>query len=220
LPTQNLAAAKGNFSISAWANQKITIPIIETAGDLVNIAAAEEWAGILSQVSNGNIVAKVVQISYSQEIADTAQDMNPMGVYWEGNYPDYPDPSDAASTMLKQGGYYPSGNNWLVSYFANLSPVTTNDVVHVNGTAYTQDKVYDWINGNLTLGAGSIDPAVRQRAYLIATKLAVDMGLYSYVYQARQFWYWRSWLKGYELQESLIIGACSDLLFCWLTKGS
>jgi len=218
-PAQNLAAAKGNFSLSAWADQKITVPIVETVGDTVNIAAGEEWAGILAQISNGNITAKVVQVTYSQGIADEAQDTNPMGVSFEGNYPDYPDPADAASTMLQQGGYYASGDNWLVPYFTTLAPSTPNDLVHVNGSTYTQDKVYAWINGNLTLAAGSLDPSVRQRAYEVATKLAIDMGLYAYVYQTRGFWYWRSWLKGYELQESPMIGACSDLLFCWLTKG-
>ena len=219
IPVQNLAAAKGNFSISAWANQKITVPIIVQAGDQVNLAGAEEWAGILAQISNGNINAKVVQIAVSQLIGDIVQDSNPLAVYWYENFPDYPDPSDAGSTMLQQGGYYASGNNWLVSYFADLPPITANDLVHVDGVTYTQTQVYAWINGNLTLGAGSVDPVVRQKAYEVATKLAVDMGLYAFTYQLRQFWYWRSWLKGYELQENPIIGAAGDILFYWLTKG-
>ena len=66
LPAQNLDAARGNFSISAWAKQKITVPIVVTTGDPVNLAAAEEWAGILAQISNGNINAKVVQITDTQ----------------------------------------------------------------------------------------------------------------------------------------------------------
>jgi len=219
LPAQNLAAAKGNFSISAWANQKITVPIVVDTGDPVNVAGAEEWAGILSQISNGNINAKVIQAPYTEMVADTAQDMNPMGVCWAGNFPDYPDPSDAASTMLQQGGYYPSGDNWLASYFATLATPGANDLVHVNGSTFTQDQVYSWINGNVTLGAASVDPTVRQNAYLTATKLAIAMGLYVFVYQVQMLWYWRSWLKGYELQENLIIGAGGDLLFYWLTKG-
>ena len=219
VPAQNLAAAKGNFSISAWANQKITVPIIVQAGDQVNLAGAEEWAGILAQISNGNINAKVVQVGVSQLIGDIVQDSNPLAVYWYENFPDYPDPSDAGSTMLQQGGYYASGNNWLVSYFAQLAPTTPNDFVYINGTAYTQTQVYSWINGNLTLGAGSVDPVVRQRAYEVVTKLGIAMGLYVFVYQYSAFWYWRSWLKGYEVQENPIIGAAGDLLFYWLTKG-
>jgi ABC-type transport system substrate-binding protein len=218
LPAQNLAAAKGNFSLSAWANQKITVPIIVQTGDQVNLAGAEEWAGILSQISNGNINAKVIQIAVSQLIGDIAQDNNPLAVYWYENFPDYPDPSDAGATMLAQGGYYPSGNNWLVSYFAQLAPSTPNDVVHVDGSAYSQSQVYAWINGNLTLGAGSVDPTVRQNAYTTATKLMIAMGLYTFVYQLSQFWFWRTWLKGYGLQENPIIGAAWDLLFYWVTK--
>jgi hypothetical protein len=64
-----------------------------------------------------------------------------------------------------------------------------------------------------------VDPTVRQNAYLVATKLAVAMGLYVFVYQISQFWYWRTWLKGYQLQENPVIGAAWDLLFYWLAKG-
>jgi ABC-type transport system substrate-binding protein len=218
-PAQNLAAAKGNFSISAWANQKITVPIVVLTADPVNLAGAEEWAATLAQISNGNINAKVVEVPPAEVIADTAQDMNPMGVAWESNFPDYPDPSDAASTMLQQGGYFPSGDNWLVSYFAALAPSTPGDVVHMDGSTYPQSQVFAWINGNLTLGAGTLDPTVRQEAYLVATKLAVAMGLYVNVYQGRALWYWRSWMHGYELQENFVIGSEGEILFFWLTKG-
>lgn len=219
LPAQNLADAKGNFSISAWANQKITVPIIVQAGDAVNLAGAEEWAGALAQISNGNINAKVVQIPVTQLIGDIVQDSDPLAAYWYEEFLSYPDPTCAASDMLQQGGYYASGNNWLVSYFAQLAPSTPNDVVHVFGSTYSESQVYTWINGNLTLGAASVDPAVRQEAYQTATKLAIAMGLYVPVYQPRALWYWRSWIKGYALQENPIIGAAGDILFYWLTKG-
>lgn len=63
LPTQNLAAARGNFSMSAWATQEITIPICVFMGDPIDLTSAEEWAGTLAQISNGNINAKVVQVT-------------------------------------------------------------------------------------------------------------------------------------------------------------
>ena len=219
LPTQNLAAARGNFSMSAWADQKITIPIVETTGDPVNLAAAEEWAGILAQISGGNITAKVVQIPTTEIYADGAQNMDPMGVAFQLWAPDYADPADYVDAMYQQGGVYPAGNNLFVSNFASLAPSTSHDVVYVNGTAYTQAQVYGWINGNITLGDLSVDPAVRARAYLITERLAIDMGLYAYVYQYEQFWFFRSWLKGYQMQENPIVGSSSDLVFYWLTKG-
>jgi hypothetical protein len=136
--------------------------------------------------------------------------------YWA---PDYPDPTDYVPSMYGEGGYYPSGGNWLVSNFASLAPPTPNDVVHINGTTYSQSQVYSWINGNITLGDASVDPGVRQEAYTTATKLAVDMGLYVYTYQAREFWFFRSWLKGYEMQENPMIGGAGEHVFYWLTKG-
>jgi hypothetical protein len=89
----------------------------------------------------------------------------------------------------------------------------------VNGTTYTQDKVWSWMQGNITLGDTSVDPAVRARAYLTTERLAIAMGLYIYVYQAEAIWYFRSWLKGYEMQENPMIGAVYVLVFYWLTKG-
>jgi ABC-type transport system substrate-binding protein len=218
LPAQNLDAARGNFSNSAWAKQKITIPIVVWVSDPVDLAGAEEWAGILAQISNGNINAKVVAIPISQNIADLAQDNDPMGVAIQTFAPDYADPSDYMHQLYEQGGLYPSADNLLVSNFASLTPSTPYNMVHVDGSTYTQAQVYAWMNGNTTLADNSVDTAVRQKAYETATKLAIAMGLYVNVYQGRQFFYFRSWLKGFEMQQNPIIGGCGDLLFYWLTK--
>ncbi|MFI5449785.1 MAG: ABC transporter substrate-binding protein [Candidatus Bathyarchaeia archaeon] len=221
LPAQNLDAAKGNFSISAFANQKITIPIVEVPGDVVNMAAAEEWAGILSQISNGNINAKVVTMTGTQLDADTAQNMDPVGVAYDFWSADYPDPSDYMDGMYLAGGWYGGGNNLFASNFASLAPSTPYDVVHLNGSTYTQAQVDNWMNGNITLGDTSVDPAVRQEAYTTATRLAIALGLYAYVYQQNSFWYARSWLKGVDTyQENPMIGGLhpGGLLFYWLTK--
>jgi ABC-type transport system substrate-binding protein len=219
LPAQNLDAARGNYSISAWANQKITIPIMVYVGDAVNLAAAEEWVGVLAQISNGNINAKVTQVTIPQEDGLFAQGLNPMPVSFNEWAPDYPDASDYVNPFYGEGGYFTSGTNLLASNFASLPPSTPNDVVHINGTAYTQAQVWGWMQGNITLGGTSVDPAVRQRAYKLTTELAIAMGLDVYVYQGRCFWFFRSWLKGYEMQENPITGGDYTLLYYWLTKG-
>jgi ABC-type transport system substrate-binding protein len=216
LPTQNLNAARGNYSISAWANQKITIPIVVIAGDAVNLAAAEEWAGVLAQISNGNINAKVVFVTTPQEGALLAQGQNPMAVSYNTWAPDYPDASDYVNPFYSEGGYYASGNNLLAANFASLPPSTPNDVVHVNGTAYAQGQVWEWMQSNITLGGTSVDPVVRQRAYKVATELAIAMGLDVYVYQSTAFWFFRSWLKGYDMQENPI--SVGTLLYYWIQK--
>jgi len=218
LPTQNLAAARGNFSVSAWADQKITIPIFVLTGDPVNLAGAEEWAGVLTQISDGNITAQVVQVNVPTISGFPAQDQDPAGVQLQSWAPDYPDPTDYMDPMYLQGGAYPAGANWFVSYFARLAPSTPYDVVHVNGTAYTQQQVYGWLTGNVTLGDTAVDPAMRQHYYSIATKLAIDMGLYAYTYQARQFRYDRTWLKGYEMQNNPMTNQAGHLVYYWLTK--
>jgi len=218
LPTQNLADAKGNFSISAWANQKITIPICVYPGDLVDTAAAEEWAGTLAQISNGNINAKIAMVTESEMMANSAQGADPMSVIIDDWYPGTGDASDFVSGLYQEGAFEASASNWLLSNFASLPPSTPYDVVRVNGTTYTQAQVWSWMQGNLTLGDTSVDPAVRARTYLITERLAIAMGLYVYAYQARMIWFFRSWLKGYEMQENPMIGAIAEPLFYWMTK--
>jgi ABC-type transport system substrate-binding protein len=219
LPSQNLAAARGNFSISAWAQQKITIPIVVLAGDPVNLAGAEEWTGVLAEISNGNIDAKVFPLTSTLVYGPyMAQGSNPMAVSYQGWSPDYPDASDYGLPFYGAGGFLTSGDNLLVSNLVTAAPKTPYDVVHVNGTTYPQDQVFGWMTGNISLGGSSVDPVVRQRAYEIATKLAIDMGLYVYIYQTRAFWFFRTWLKGYQMQENPIIGGAVDLVFYWLTK--
>jgi len=218
LPAQNLDAARGNFSISAWANQKITIPILVETADPVDLAAAEEWTQTLAQISDGNINAKVVQIPFSQMLGYLAPNADPMPVWFNGWYPDYPDPSDYFSGMYAPGGFFSGGDNLMVSNFASLAPSTASDVVHVNGSTYTQAKVYSWMIGNITLASTSVDPAVRQSAAEITEKLAIAMGLYVYTGQVHVTWSFRSWLKGYGMQENPMSGGVGDLLFFWLTK--
>jgi hypothetical protein len=45
------------------------------------------------------------------------------------------------------------------------------------------------------------------------------MGLYVYAYQARQFRYDRTWLKGYEMQNNPMTNQAGHLVYYWLTKG-
>jgi len=216
LPAQKLNAARGNYSISAWANQKITIPIVVVVADPVDLAAAEEWAGLLAQISNGNINAKVVQVTGPEEDAFLAPGQDPMAASLNWWFPDYPDPADYINPFYSEGGFYTSGNNLIASNFVSLPPSTPNDVVHVNGTTYTQSQVWGWMQGNITLGGTSVDPAVRERAYKITEELAVAMGLDVYVYQSAGFLYFRSWLKGYQMEENPITSG--TLLYYWLTK--
>jgi peptide/nickel transport system substrate-binding protein len=222
LPQQDLNSARGNFSISAFANQTITIPISVITGSPLVLAGAEEWAAALSLISNGHIQAKVVQTPLSQEDADLVPNGDPLAVMFQNWFPDYPDPTDYASAMLQVGGYYPAGANWLPSTFAyapsGVAPVGPNDVVHVNGSTYTQEQVYTWINNNVTAADSSLNPAVRQHDYKIADELTIDMGLYVFVYDQSQFIYWRSYMQGASLEENPITDVGWIFQYYWMTK--
>jgi hypothetical protein len=218
LPTQNLNAAKGNFSISAFHDQKINVPIFVFTGWPTELAAALEWASTLGQISGGNITATPVQVTNAQANGYMGPNIDPMGVYFFWWNPDYPDPSDTFDGLFQVGNYYPAANGFTVSNFGSLPPSNPNSLVHVNGAEYTQAQVYTWIIGNVSLGDSSIDPTVKQNAYKTADILAIAMVLYGYTYENEFFWYWRSWLSGYQYQENPMIGAFADLAYFWLMK--
>ena len=217
LPQQNLKDATGNFSISAFANQTITIPISVITGNPAVLAGAEEWALTLQQISNGHINAKVVQIPLSQEDADLVPNGDPLVVMFQNWFPDYPDPADYTDALLLTGGYYPGGANWSPSTFSyaptGVAPVGPNDVVHINGSTYTQAQVYSWINGNVSAGDSSLVGTVRQSDYRTADRLTIDMGLYVFVYDQSQFIVWRSYMQGALAEENPITNA--GWIFCY-----
>ena len=219
-PAQNLNAAKGNFSLSPWHDMKLTVPIVIWAGTPVILASAEEWASWLSQISGGNITAIPVQLAHSAVLGNLIPDQNPMGCYYETwALPDYPYVSDIYGGDLVLGGYFPTGNDWTYENFAKLPPPNPSGLVMINGTAYTQTQVYQWLNGNLTLGNNSVDPLVVARAYKIVELLTIYLGLYVEVYLAHQYWYFRSWLHGESSQENPVYNGVGGLIYYWLTKG-
>ena len=219
LPALDIDAAKGNFSISAWHNMKIKVPIIVLAGDQTNLAGAQQWASILDQISGGNITAIVTPITHSQQVGNLVANQNPMPVYWQFWTPDYPHPSDYTSSMLMPGGWYTFGNNWTPENFQSLAPPGPNDMVNVDGSMYPQYVVYNWIIGNLTQASASTDPAVIQRSFEKAEQLGVAMGLYVFTERPVLYWYWRSWLHGVENQQNPMYAGNSILWYFWLTKG-
>jgi ABC-type oligopeptide transport system substrate-binding subunit len=225
LPQQNLNDARGNFSISAFANETITIPIAIPTGDPVDLAGAEEWAYTLAQISNNHIDAKVVQLPSDQLSADLVPSQNPIAVQLQDWAPDYPDPADYANAMLLAGGYYPAGSNWLSpSSFSYApvggAPVGPHDVVYVNGTAYSQDEVYSWINSNVTAADNSLSGYVRQFDYRTADRLAIDMGLYVFEYDYGQYVFWRSYMHGFSFEQNPIFNEDGIFVYNYITKGS
>jgi peptide/nickel transport system substrate-binding protein len=220
LPQQNLKAAEANFSQSAWHDDKITVPIISLTGDTVTLAASEEWAQTLAQISGGNITAKPVQLPHGQEIGNVIGGTDPQAIYWQNQEPGSPDPRDSIDIILKQNVFgFAEGNGWNVTTFASQVPNnSTENLVMVNGTGYTQAQIDSWLNGNLTLADNSANPATRAEGYRIVQEYAIDLGMLTMLYQQNFFWYWRSWLSGVQYQENPVIGGFGTLLYFWITK--
>lgn len=218
-PQQNLADAKGNFSLSAWHDEKITVPIIVVSGDPVDTASAEEWAATLGQVSGGNITATVEQIQASQLFGNLVPGANPMGCYflfYEGA--NYPDPGDEVSGAIQQGGIVASSNAWSVQDFMTLTPSNSVNEIDINGTNYSQSTVFNWMNGNFTEGGLVTNTSARLEYYLDAQHLAVDLGLYVYVANIYTFLYWSSHLGGIQYEENPATAGAGILWYYWMTK--
>jgi hypothetical protein len=119
---------------------KISLPTLVLAGDLVDIASAEEWAQTLSQVSGGNISASVIPIQNSQLFSNFAQRQGGLGVYFVYyQNPDYPDPAQQIDLAISQGNVLSASNDWTTQFFDSL-PANETHMININGTAFTQDR--------------------------------------------------------------------------------
>jgi len=125
--------------------------------------------------------------------------------------------------MLQAGGFYPGGSSWVSASSFSYTPVgnapnDSNDVVHINGTAYPQDEVFQWINNNVTAADNSLIGSVRQYDYAIADKLAIDMGLYVFVQDAGQYVFWRPYMTGINAEENPIVDSGGIFVYYSMNK--
>lgn len=218
LPQQNLQWAKANFSESAWKDDKITIPIgITVFGPQgqVQIASAEEWAQTLSQISGGNITAKIVQEPLT--LGPLAFQVVPLSWFYSG--PNYPSSQDDVDSFYPSSGVFAPFEGYSVQNFATLPPNNSSaNMVNVNGTLYSQATVYGWIDGNVSAGDVAPTAAAKQQDYAQSEYLMIKMALYVYQDQFNGFWYWRTWLHGIQNEEGMMLPGTGVTYVYWLSK--
>ena len=111
--TTNYALAKyywsqSQFATGANASKKWYIPLFNSQGVPEVDQMYSEYGSYLSQISNGQIVTTIVDVSFAAIVGNTlvTAGANPMPLYFLGWIDDYPDASDFVAPFYEPGGSY------------------------------------------------------------------------------------------------------------------
>jgi ABC-type transport system substrate-binding protein len=205
VPSYNLTLAKQYLEESGNWSTVVNFPIFVQSGDTTNFAAMAMWAQAVHAL-DANITMTPVYITFSQMIAYTAVNQNPMPIYDLGWGTSIPDPINMIPPMYVAGGFYPSGDGILTA--SSLAAM-----------GYPQEAQNFSEIGNLSNEAAS-NPNATQRAleYQQANQIGINMTLYLYTYIPSGMWIYQSWLKGVQYEENPVVGGEVDTLYCYLSK--
>jgi ABC-type transport system substrate-binding protein len=205
VPSYNITQAKEYLEMSGNLSTVVNFPMFVQSGDTTNYAAMAMWAQVIHSV-DPNITATPVYITFSQMIAYTAVNQNPMPIYDLGWGTSIPDPINMIPPMYVAGGFYPSGDG--IESASSLAAI-----------GYPNEAQNFSLIGNLSNEAAS-NPNVTQRAleYQQANQLGINMTLYLYTYIPSGIWIYQSWLKGVQYEENPVVGGEVDTLYCYLSK--
>jgi ABC-type transport system substrate-binding protein len=204
IPQFNLTEAKKLMMESGLYNVTVNIPIVVTAGDSTDFAAAGMWAENLSQI-DPNIHATPVYETWASIIGWLSPLQNPMPINIIGWAPDYPYPSDYVNAMYLENGTYPGAYGW---NYTNLM-----------SWGYTQEA-QEWENmTNLIHAAESTaNETLAMQDFDLAEVIAVNLNLYIYTEQTNQFWYYAPYMHGVQYEENPMIGGSGDTIYSYLNK--
>ncbi|MGC8515747.1 MAG: ABC transporter substrate-binding protein [Thermoplasmata archaeon] len=205
VPNYNLTLAKQYLEQSGNWSTVVNFPVFVQSGDTTNYAAMAMWAQAIHALDS-NITVTPVYITFSQMIAYTAVNQNPMPIYDLGWGTSIPDPINMIPPMYVAGGFYPSGDG--IESVQSLIQMG-----HPN-----QAQNFSLI-GNLSNEAAS-NPNATQRAleYQEANQIGINLTLYLYTYIPSGMWIYQSWLKGVQYEENPVVGGEVDTLYCYLSK--
>ena len=206
IPQFNLTEAKKLMMESGLYNVTVNIPIVVTAGDPTDFAAAGMWAENLSQI-DPNIHATPVYETWASIIGWLSSPLqNPMAINILGWAPDYPYPSDYVNAMYLENGTYPGAYGW---NYTNLM-----------SWGYTQEA-QEWKNmTNLIREAESTpNETLALQDFDLAEVIAVNLNLYVYTEQQNAFWFYAWYLKGVQYEENPLYVGGGDTIYIYLTKG-
>jgi ABC-type oligopeptide transport system substrate-binding subunit len=204
VPIYNLTIAKQYLEESGLYNTTINIPIVVDAGDLVNFAAATDWASVMHSI-DPNIQATALYLGWQEIGGYSVPNQNPIPVCTEDWGPDFPFPSDYIVPMYQESGYYAVGNGYSSSILTAAGQINQS-----NEDALMNQYIADAQNtGNSTLALKYYDQA---------EILGVNLTFYTSTYQQNDFWVYSPVVKGLQTELNPIYGGDGDILYIYLSK--
>jgi ABC-type transport system substrate-binding protein len=225
-PTFNLTYAKQLMEESGFYNISVNFPIVIFSGDLTDFTGAQMWSQLLNEM-DPNIHATPIYMPGSTMMSYWVPGLNGQPIFTGGWIADFPLASDFTNPMYLQGGFFPAGAGWNVSYFENLSKyfASKGNMTLANIFA-NESKEYNELNtlieeaNNAALSGNNNLAAVY---YKEAEQIAVNLYLYVYTYQENMYWIIKPYMIPYKnqisYQENPMIGGGGNSLFYWWFKG-
>jgi len=211
VPQYNLSYATQLMEESGEYNLTVNIPIIVTAGDTVDFAAAQMWALAVNQMDPHITMTPVYQ-NFNTQIGEEIPGGNPMPIYYLGWIADYPYPSDFVNAMYQQGGTYPIAMGW--------------DTNWLNQTGYSNESAqFQQMNQNLIAADTSSNATAQAQLYQQTEQEAINLYMYVYINQPNAFWVVKPYMHAYNsnggvtYEQNPMLGGATDSLYYWWIKG-
>ena len=225
-PTFNLTYAKQLMEESGFYNISVKFPIVIFSGDITDFTGAQMWSQLLNEM-DPNIQATPVYMPGSTMMSYWVPGLNGQPIFTGGWIADFPLASDFTNAMYLQGGFFPAGAGWNVSYFENLSKYfASQGNTYLANLFANESQEYNELNtliveaNNAALSGNNELAAVY---YKEAEQIAVNLYLYVYTYQENMYWIIKPYIIPYKnqisYQENPMIGGGGDSLFYWWSKG-
>lgn len=217
-PSYDLAMAKSLLQQSGMYNTPVNFPFFFQNGLTYEFTAGKMWADALASI-DPNIKMTPVPINFNTEIGYQIPDGNPMPVYQLAWIADYPYPSDYTDAMYLQGGTYPIGTDFNLTYLNSLATAHPTQAALYNG----QYQNYSLLNTLIHQADLAVNTTKAAQLYASAEEAAVNLYMFVYTYQYNLLWVVKPWISPYQndwgTQTNPTIGAGSDSCFFWWVKG-
>lgn len=161
-----------------YNNQPLSIPIFIQSADPTDLEGATTWSQNLEKVIPG-LTAQVVALPFTEMIAITAKEPNPLTVFWWGLAPAYAYPTDSVSGSEMPTNTSHLGGVDITPYWFGLS---SNQFANSTQAAQLQDLL-NWE----ALATSTPSANVAQHYFHMINEQFVNMSLIVYIEQAYQY---------------------------------
>lgn len=196
-----------------YNGHSLVVPLFVPTNYPSVLAGATTWSKDLQKIMPGASFP-VISIPFTDVIAYTAQNMNPMPVGWAAWYPDYPYPTDYLLPLsLPMNGSLFMGADQFTPYFVGN---TSNSIHNTTEASQMMQILSAYQNGT----SNSTNPTLAKKWFDTTNALAINTTMRVYIGQQQNHWTISSKISSNDMknyQENTMIADTYLLLYNLLT---